>query len=239
MNKANRQVCDLDIRVLKTMAPFLFFDTANTTTFGFTSEDTFANAKGAKKIAFSNPGDGTMSVEAQIKPFKLYALLSDGSVDTEAVVAERKIIRCTEAGKLTLPAGIQPGSVFVYKEGEWGQSEINGNVSELDFNAAAPTDLLVDASYEVGYLISKTTGVHKIEINNQKNPQDYFISMNTVEKDEDGMITPYKITVFKAKPKKSIELSFSSDGDPASVKIEFTCLEDKEGRVAEMVEETE
>ena len=29
INKANREVCDVDIRDLKTMKPFLFFDKAN------------------------------------------------------------------------------------------------------------------------------------------------------------------------------------------------------------------
>ena len=45
LNKANRQVCDVDIRVLKTMAPFLKFDTANTTTSGLSGDSVYAMAK--------------------------------------------------------------------------------------------------------------------------------------------------------------------------------------------------
>ena len=44
LNRANRQVCDVDIRILKTMAPFLNFDTANTTTAGLSSDSVFALA---------------------------------------------------------------------------------------------------------------------------------------------------------------------------------------------------
>ena len=47
MNKANRTCCDVDIRVLKTLAPYLFFEDANVTTFGFTADETYATSKGA------------------------------------------------------------------------------------------------------------------------------------------------------------------------------------------------
>ena len=55
VNKANRQVCDLQINDLKTMMPFLKFDTANTTTAGLSSDSVYAMAKGSRKIAFANP----------------------------------------------------------------------------------------------------------------------------------------------------------------------------------------
>lgn len=238
INKANRQVCDVDIRVLKTMAPYLFFEDANTTTVGFTSDDTYAMARGAKKIAYSNPGDGTMTIEAQVKPFKLFALLSDGSIDTTAIVAKRITIACSTAGTLTLPSGVQAGTVFVYAVGDWGGTAILGTVATTTFTATTPADIAVGTSYEVGYLITESTGVQKISMNNKKNPQDYYVTMKTVDKDEEGVLTPYIITGYKCKPKKTLDLSFSSTGDPASVKIEFTCLEDKNENVIDMVEYT-
>ena len=41
-------------------------------------------AKGARKITFQNPLEGTMTIEAQVFPFEVYALFSDGVVDTSA-----------------------------------------------------------------------------------------------------------------------------------------------------------
>jgi hypothetical protein len=239
INKANRQVCDVDIRVLKTMAPFLLFEDANSTTAGFTSDDTYAMSKGAKKIAFSNPGDGTMTLEGQVKPFKLFALLSDGTIDTTAIVADKKTIACTVAGELALPTGIKAGTVFVYAVGDWGGTAIVGTVASDKFTATTPANIAVGTSYEVGFLITKSTGIQKIAMNNAKNPQDYYVTMKTVDKDEEGVLTPYIITGFKCKPKKTLDLQFSSTGDPANVKIEFTCLEDKDGNVIEMVEYTD
>lgn len=236
INKSNRQVCDVDIRVLKTMVPFLYFDTANTTTAGFTAEDTYAKAKGANRIAFTNPMEGTLSIEAQVAPFKLYALLSDGVIDSSAVIAKKSTVTCSEAGKLTLPEGVKADTVFVYKDGDFAGAEIKGTVANHVFTATNEADLAVGSDYEAGYLTVQEAGVQKISFNNKKNPQDYYITMSTVEKDEAGVLTPYLITAYKAKPKKNIELSFSSEGDPASIKVEFSVLEDKDGNVIDMVE---
>lgn len=239
INKANRTCCDVDIRVLKTLAPYLFFEDANVTTFGFTSDEVYATSKGAKKIAFSNPLDGTMTIEAQIKPFKLYALLSDGVIETSALVAEKVSIACTVAGTLTLPEGVKTGSVFVYAAGDFGGTVIAGTVAGTTFTATTPAEIVEGTSYDVGYLVTKSTGIQKIAFNNEKNPQDYYVTMKTIEKDEEGVITPYIITGYKCKPQKSLSLSFSSNGDPQSVTITFSCLEDKDGNVADMIEYTE
>ena len=240
INKANRQVCDVDIRLLKTMAPFLFFEDANVTTVGFSSDDSYAASRGSRAIAFSNPiEDATITLEAQVKPFKLFALISDGVIDTTAVIAKKAAIQCTTAGTLTLPSGVQTGTVFVYAKGDFGGTPIVGTVAGTTFTATTPANIAVGTSYDVGYLITKSTGVQKISINDKKNPQDYYVSMNTVEKDESGVVTPYIITGYKCKPKKSASLSFSSTGDPQSITIEFSCLTDKNGNLLDMVEYTE
>lgn len=240
VNKANRQVCDIDIRVLSTMAPYLFFDDANVTTVGFSSDETYAMSRGSRAIGFSNPiQDATMTVEAQVKPFKLLALISDGIIATTAVIAKKETIACTVAGTLTLPAGIVAGTVFVYAVGEYGGTAIVGTVSGTTFTATTPANVAVGTSYEVGYLITKSSGVQKISINDSKNPKDYYVTMNTVEKDEEGVITPYIITGYKCKPQKSANLSFSSTGDPATLTITFNCLTDKNGDLLDMVEYTE
>ncbi len=236
INKANRQVCDVDIKVLKTKEPFLFFDTANTTTVGFSSDDTYAKKKGADSIGFSNPMTGTMSIEAQIKPFKLYAMLSDGTIKTTAVIGKKKTVVCAEAGKLPIPTGAVAGTVFVYAENDYAGTVIEGTFASDTFTATTASDIVVGSSYEVGYLLSKTTGVNRVSFNNKDNPLDFYITMNTTEKDEDGVVTGYAITIYKAKPKKNLDLSFSSEGDPASVKIEFSCMEDKDGNQFDMVE---
>ena len=221
LNKANRQVCDVDIRILKTMQPFLFFDTANTTTAGLTGDAVYAMKKGTKAIAFQNPIEGTMTLEAQVVPFKFYALLSDGVIETEAAYATKKTVKATEAGKLAV-ADAKAGSVFVYKSGEFGDEPIKGTYAEGTFTATTAGDIVADTEYEVGYIVVKDTGVKKVSFNNKKIPNDYFITMSTLDKDEVGVLTPFIMTAYKASVQRDFELSFSSEGDPATMTLTLT-----------------
>lgn len=243
LNKANRQVCDVDIRILKTLAPFLFFDTANTTTVGLTGDSVYAMKKGTRAIAFQNPIEGTMTIEAQVYPFKLFSLFSDGVVEQEGIKAVKTVVKATEAGKITLPevknGSINTGSVFVYKAGEFGETEIKGDYVEGVFTATTSGDIEADKEYEVGYIVTKTSGVKKVSFNNKKIPKDYFITMSTVDKDEEGTLTPFIITAYKASIQRDFELSFSSEGDPASVSLTFDLMEDKKGNVLDILEDTE
>ena len=236
INKANRQVCDVDIRELKTKKPFLFFDTANSTTQNISADSVFAMAKGTKRIAFANPLDGTATIEAQVYPFKFYSLMTDGTIESTGSYPEKTIIKCTEAGKLTIPEGAMTGTVFVFPLDEFGGTEIAGSFAEGVFSATQSSDIALNSEYEVGYIVKKTDGVNKISFNNKKLPKAYYISMNTVEKDENEVLTPYKIILYKAQAQRNFELSQSSEGDPASITMTFDLLEDKDGNFVDMIE---
>lgn len=236
LNKANRQVCDVDIRILKTMQPFLFFDTANTTTAGLTGDAVYAMKKGTRAIAFQNPIEGTMTLEAQVVPFKFYALLSDGVVETEAAYATKKTIKATTGGSLAIE-GAKAGSVFVFKTGEFGDTPIEGTYADGTFTATTASDIVADTDYEVGYIVVKNTGVKKVSFNNKKIPQDYYITMSTLDKDEIGVLTPFIMIAYKASVQRDFELSFSSEGDPATMTLTFDLMEDKDGNVLEFVED--
>ena len=245
LNKANRQVCDVDIRILKTMAPFLNFDTANTTTAGLSSDSVYAMSKGSRKIAFQNPIQGTMSIEAQVYPFKMFALLSDGVIETSAAYADIKTVTCETAGELPLTVAsgdeIKAGTVFAYPAGSFGDESaaIAGTFASNKFTATTASDIAVGSKYEVGYIVTRNSGVKKVTFNNKKLPKDYYITMKTLDKDEDGVLTPFVMTAYKATIQRSFDLSFSSEGDPASVTLNFDLMEDKEGNVLDIIELTD
>ena len=241
LNRANREVCDVDIRILETMAPFLFFDTANTTTAGLTSDSVYAMAKGSRRIAFQNPMEGTMTIEAQVYPFKMFALLNDGVISSSAAYAAKAVIECATAGELPLSVNageIASGTVFVYPAGAFGDetSAITGTFADGKFTATTADDLAVGTKYEVGFVVNRTSGVKKITFNNDNLPKDYFITMNTLNKDEKGVYTPFLMTAYKATIQRSFELSFNSEGDPASVTLTFDLMEDADGNILDMVE---
>lgn len=243
LNKANRQVCDVDIRVLKTLAPFLFFDTANTTTAGLSGDSVYAMAKGQRAIAFHNPLEGTMTIEAQVIPFKFYSLFSDGSVESTGIQAVHKKIKA-EGGNLKIDASsgdIKVGTVFAYPVDSYGDESavIEGTFADGAFSPAEAGKIVDGQEYEVGYIISRTKGVKRVSFNDKKVPKDYFITMNTVDKDEEGTLTPYIITAYKASVERNFELSFSSEGEPASITLTFNLLADKNGDVMDIMEDTE
>ena len=237
LNKANRQVCDCDIRFLDTKKPFLFFDTANTTTVGLTGDSVYAMKKGTRAIAFQNPIEGTLTIEAQVVPFKFYAMLSDGTIETTAVKAVKKTITASSAGSLSIP-GATAGTVYVFAEGDFGGTEIEGTYASDTFTATTAEDIAANAKYEVGYITTKTTGVKRISFNDKKVPKDYYITMSTLDKDEEGTMTPFIITAYKATVNRDFEMSFNSEGDPATFQIQFSLLSDKDGNVLDFVEDT-
>lgn len=95
------------------------------------------------------------------------------------------------------------------------------------------------AEFEVGYIVTRTSGIKKISFNNKKLPKDYYITQKTVDKDEEGLLTPFVMTAYKASIQRNFELSFSSEGDPASVTLTFDLMEDKDGNIFDMIELTD
>ena len=236
---SNRQCCDLDIRDYKTIAPRMYADFCNTTTAGFSSEPTYANKKGAKCIKFDNPLEGTIAMTFQVHPFRVYAMLSDGEIETTAIITRKESIKATEAGKLTLTNTPVVGTVFVYAEDDFGGTAIEGTVADKEFTATTADEIVAETTYVVGYLEEKTTGVKKVSFNNKKTPKDFFVQMSTLDKNEDGELIPMRITAYKASPERKLDLSFSSDGEPAEITITCTCLVDDEGNVMDMIEITD
>ena len=237
LNMANRKCCDLDIRDYKTKAPWMFADFCNTTTANISADAVYANKKGAKCIKFDNPLEGTITLEFQVSPFRIYAMLSDGEIETTAVVARREDVVSEGEGVINLKNTPVVGSVFVVDPAT-GKT-IAGSVENKKFTATNTSDIKVSTTYEVSYLEEKTSGVKKITFNNKKLPKDFFIQMSTLNKDENGDQVPMRLTAYKASPQRNFEVSFASDGDPSSVSLTLDLLEDHDGNVLDMVEITE
>lgn len=236
VNMANRQCCDLDIRDYKTKQPWMYADFCNTTTMGFSSDAVYANKKGGKCIKFDNPLDGTIAMTFQVHPFKVYAMLSDGEIETSAVITRKETVACAAAGSLTLENTPIAGTVFVYAEDDFGGKAIEGTVADKTFTATTEANLAIGTSYVVGYLEKKDSGVKKVSFNNKKVPKDFYIQMSTLDKNENGELVPMRITAYKASPQRSLDLSFSSDGDPAEITITCDALVDDDNNVLDMIE---
>lgn len=237
LNMANRQCCDVHILDYATMKPWMLVDFCNTTTAGFSADAVYANKKGAKDIKFDNPLEGTMKLNFQVHPFQIYALYSDGEIETSALIARRENVTGGAEGKLTLTNTPKAGTVYAV-DPDTGKI-IEGTVAEKEFTATTTSEIKEGTTYEVSYLEEKTAGVKKISFNNKKTPKDFFIQMETVDKDEKGNLVPVRITAYKASPNRTLDLSFSSDGDPAEIEIELSVLQNENGDVMDIIEITE
>lgn len=239
INGANRQCCDLDIRDYKTKTPWMYADFCNTTTMGFSSDAVYAMKKGARCIKFDNPLEGTIAMTFQVHPFRVYAMLSDGEIETSAVITRKETVKAITAGSLTLTNTPVAGTVFIYDVDDFGGKAIEGTVVDKVFTATTDTDIAAGTSYAIGYLELKSDGVKKVSFNNKKIPKDFHIQMSTLDKNEQGELVPMRITAYKASPQRSLDLSFSSEGDPAEITITMECLEDENGDVLDMIEITD
>lgn len=244
INKANRQVCDVLFMDCKTKKPFLFFETANTTTTGITGDSVFARAKGVNTISFPNAMEGTITIEAQVYPFKFFSLFSDGIVDTTAAYGETQTVTAVAGGSvsLTIPAGgeITDGTVFVYPANAFGEgNSIAGTYNNGTFTATTSADIAQGTDYTIGYVIKRTSKVSKISFNDKRLPKDFYITMSTLDKDEEGILTPFKQVIYKATPKRNFEISLSSDGDPVSVQLQMDILRDRNGDFIDFIEITD
>lgn len=245
--KANREVCDVDIRVLKTQAPFLNFEYANTTTVSLKGDSVYAKAKGKRRVPFANPIEGTMTIEAQVIPFKFYSLLADGKIYSTGAYADKITVTAAENGSVSfeLEKGtVVTGSVFVYPEGDFGNEEqaIAGTFTTTGtttitntFTATTAGDIVSGSNYVVAF-IRQRSDVKRISFNSKALPTDYKITYKTLDKDEDGEYTGFIVTAYKAAIQRNFDLSFSSTGDPASIKISFDLLEDKDGNTIDIIE---
>ena len=228
--KANRQVCDVDIRVLKTLAPFLDFEYANVTTVSLSSDSVYAMGKGARKVPFQNPIEGTMTIEAQVIPFKFYSLMADGKIYSSAAYADKVAVTATEAGAVSfqLESGsVVTGSVFVYPKGDFGDetkviagtftTSGEGTVTNT-FTATTAADIAANSEYVVAF-IHQRDDVKRVSFNTKSLPTDYRITYKTLDKDEDGEYTGFIVTAYKAAIQRNLELSFSSEGDPTTTTL--------------------
>lgn len=241
LNSANRQAADVDIRRLSDKKPFLFFDTANVTTAGFSSDTVYAMAKGARRIGFQNPLEGTMTFEAQVYPMELYALFTNSGVEGSAAYAMTQTVKCTTAGQVTLVPGtdvVEAGTIFVYPKGD-PSAVIDGSFLTNVFTATTAADIASGSEYTIAYIAKRSAGVKKVSINNVNLPDDYYITYRTASKTDNGLYAGFIVKAYKATIDRNLDLSFSSEGDPASITISFSVMEDKDGNFLDIIEEDE
>ena len=94
MQYAIKDACDVFLLDRVTRKPRLFSDYANSTNLAFTSDRTFARAKGVNKIAFDSNREGTFNIEFEVFDLAWISILLGASDEKETIgINEREVLK--------------------------------------------------------------------------------------------------------------------------------------------------
>ena len=231
-NMSNREVVDFVLCDYATKAPFLNLDFANVSSTEMTATRVIAyGGRGrAPRVPFDGERTATMTVETQITPMKLFAMLAGNDVKSTAKVFTREVLALAE-GKLTLSKTPVQDSLAVFAEGDDCGTKIEATASGAEVTITGGSD---GSKYIAYYLEERTTGVQSVSFNSKSFPKAYIAYGETLYKTENDELLPYKITAYKAVPQANFSASWSNTGDPTSLSMVFDLFEDEDGNFFDM-----
>ena len=235
-NMANREVCDLIFVDYSTKKPFLNLDFANVTTTELTGENTYAyGGKGhPKRVSFSGEKGGTLTIETQIQTVKLWQLVTGGEVSKTAKFMGREELTVTgdSATSVTLATTPVTGSVVAFKADDDCGTPLTTTVEDktVTITSAKTGDKVV-----VYYMKELTDKVERINIKSTTFPKNFIVYGDTIMKTEDDEVLPYHLVAYKVAPQSNISLSYSNNGDPASITITCDMMADQDDNILDLI----
>lgn len=141
-NFANREVADLMLLDYSTKKMFLNVDWANVTSTSFEGDRVFATGgQGApNRVQFDGSRTGTLTVEAQVYPVKVFQMLSGNDLGTAANFLKREKITATDTTKLTLSEAAAGTYVQVFKADDDLGTELEATVSGKEVTVTVESD---------------------------------------------------------------------------------------------------
>lgn len=232
-NMANREVMNLVLLDYKTKVPYMNIDFANVSTTNFTANRVYAKGGwGApNRVGFDGERTGTLQIDTQIMPAKLFALLSGKDISKTAKVLKREELAAGADG-LELAEEPKAGTVQVFAASDDCGTPIEG-VTATGKKVTA-TGITENQNYIVYYYLDKTTGVQSIKFDADTFPKAFEIRGEMPFKTEDEEDVMCDLTYYKAQPQATFNLAFQNTGDPTTVSITFDCYANQDGDIYEM-----
>ena len=232
-NMANREVMNLYLLDYKTKVPYMKIDFANVSTTNFTANRVYAKGGwGApNRVGFDGERTGTLQIDTQIMPAKLFALLSGKDIAKTAKVMKREELAAGVDG-LELSEEPKTGTVQVFAASDDCGTPIDG-VTATGKKVTA-TGITENQNYIVYYYLDKTTGVQSIKFDADTFPKAFEIRGEMPFKTEDEEDVMCDLTYYKAQPQATFNLAFQNTGDPTTVSITFDCYANQDGDIYEM-----
>lgn len=232
-NMANREVMNVVLLDYKTKVPYMRIDFANVSTTNFSANRVYAKGGwGApNRVGFDGERTGTLQIDTQIMPAKLFALLSGKEIAKTATILKREELVAAEGG-LTLTETPKAGTVQVFAASD----DCGTPIADVQVAAkkATATGITDDQNYVVYYYLEKTTGVQSVKFDADTFPKAFEIRGEMPFKTEDEEEVMCDLTYFKAQPQATFNLAFQNTGDPTTVSITFDCYANQDGDIYDM-----
>lgn len=232
-NMANREVMNIVLLDYKTKVPYMKIDFANVSTTNFQANRVYAKGGwGApNRVGFDGERNGTLQIDTQIMPAKLFALLSGKDIAKTATVLKREALTAGADG-IQLSEAPKAGTVQVFAASDdCGTPIADAKVAEKKVTSTSITE---GKNYIAYYYLEKTTGVQSIKFDADTFPKAFEIRGEMPFKTEDEEEVMCYLAYFKAQPQATFNLAFQNTGDPTTVSITFDCYANQDGDIYDM-----
>ena len=205
-NMANREVMNLVLLDYKTKVPFMKIDFANVSTTNFQANRVYAKGGwGApNRVGFDGERTGTLQIDTQIMPVKLFALLSGKEIAKTATVLKREELTAGADG-IQLSETPKTGTVQVFAAGDdCGTPISDTNVAEKKVTATGITE---NKNYIAYYYLDKAKGVQSVKFDADTFPKAFEIRGEMPFKTEDEEEVMCDLAYYKAQPQATFNLA--------------------------------
>lgn len=232
-NFANREVADLMLVDYSTKKLFLNVDWANVTSTSFEGDRVFATGgQGApNRVQFDGSRTGTLTIEAQVYPVKVFQMLSGNDLGTTANFLKREKVTAADTTKLEVSAEIASTAVQVFK----ADDDMGTEITTTGATGKEVTCTVESGVEYIVYYYAKQAAAQVVHLDSRHFPKAYRVEGSIPYKTENDDIIEAHPIWYKATPQAGFELSWQNTGDPVSLTMTFDVLADENGDMFSLI----
>lgn len=232
-NFANREVADLMLVDYSTKKLFLNVDWANVTSTSFEGDRVFATGgQGApNRVQFDGSRTGTLTIEAQVYPVKVFQMLSGNDLGTTANFLKREKVTAADTTKLEVSAEIASTAVQVFK----ADDDLGTEITTTGATGKEVTCTVESGVEYIVYYYAKQAAAQVVHLDSRHFPKAYRVEGSIPYKTENDDIIEAHPIWYKAAPQAGFELSWQNTGDPVSLTMTFDVLVDENGDMFSLI----
>lgn len=232
-NFANREVADLMLVDYSTKKLFLNVDWANVTSTSFEGDRVFATGgQGTpNRVQFDGSRTGTLTIEAQVYPVKVFQMLSGNDLGTTANFLKREKVTAADTTKLEVSAEIASTAVQVFK----ADDDLGTEITTTGATGKEVTCTVESGVEYIVYYYAKQAAAQVVHLDSRHFPKAYRVEGSIPYKTENDDIIEAHPIWYKAAPQAGFELSWQNTGDPVSLTMTFDVLADENGDMFSLI----